>query len=358
MTNENKNAIDSLNPNKLIILYKFIKYLIDYNKVNASERAQLLEMLSYIENKMNYNNMSVPSGDLTENDFNQARNIYSGIRNTNQTYDDSHRSGFLEGVIGLGGFILVVIVIALFKGAFDIAIELWNSGILKIILGVVAVGGITYLGCKKRSSKKIKEKTYENSEKNNSLSNRNTYQNSNIKTKEKNKESNSNVASGIKSGIKNLTIFASTLVVLGTGMAHLNKHSKEFNNTPLADFGKFCRIAYENVYRLIREKTYELSNDYSEYENMGYMDYVNTDSVNNWYNLDYQDHDYCLFINGNYTWPVLSHYCYGDPKFADHLRIYNCRFDSSDDVIHPGDTIIVPNVEKLENYIYSKKLIK
>ena len=357
MTKDIKKQIDDLSTNKLIMLYKFLRYLIENNRGSANQIALAREIIDYIENKMNNDNISIPSGDLTEKEFNQAKNIYGGMRINSESYDDRHRSGFLEGAIGLGGFILVIIVIAILKGAFEIIVNLWNSGVLKVILGIAGISGLGYLCYKKGlfEKKEVKKQPEYTEKRNNVVSQDNVIKNN---EKEKDKENSSSVASAILSGIKGLTVFSSAVVVFGTGFAHLNKHSKEFNTTPLAGVGEECRKIYENVARFIRVTDYEFANDYSEFENKGYMDYISPEIANNWYNYDYENNDYCYFIKGNYTWEALSHFCYGNYKFANHLRIYNCRFDSKDEVLHPGDVVFIPNVEKLEDYISEKKLIK
>lgn len=357
MTNENKNAIDRLNKDNLVIVYKFLKYLVEYNKVGARERPQVIEMISYIENKMNHSNIGIPNNGLTETEFNQARRIYSSMQVSNTRNDDMPRSGILDGILGIGGIILIVIIYALVKGAVDIIVDLWNQGILKVVLGVAGAGILIYFISKKVSSNKTKEEKQEHIERTNTK----TYENSqsNNKEKVKEKENSSNVVvSTIKSGIKGLTVFSSTVAVFGTGFAHLNKYSPEFNTTPFEGVGKGCRKIYENVGRFIRETGYEYANDYSEYENMGYMNYVDPSIAENWYNLDYENDDYCFFIKADFTWESLSQYCYGNIDFAEHLRLYNCRFDCRDDIIYPGDVVFVPNPTKLENYIYVKRLIK
>ena len=158
--------------------------------------------------------------------------------------------------------------------------------------------------------------------------------------------------------VKALTVYSSAAVILGTGMAHLDKHTKVLDGTFLESTGNKCRLVYENVGRFAREKVYELTNDYSEFENNGYMNYLDPYYSRNSRNWNYENGDIFLHITHDRTWEWLSSYCYGNSKFSKHLRLYNSRYDLSDNIVHEGDGIFVPSPEKLEDYIYEKRLIK
>ena len=353
MTYDTKNKIDSLDQENLVKLYKFIKILIDSGRGNSSQKAQLLEIYNYIDNKITSNNIRVSGGSLSDSDFNQASNIFNNIGGSSNTrYDNSEKKDLFDGIAGFGIFILIIVAIALVKGLFDIIVNLWNSGILKIILGLGLIGGGLYLAYKGELFKNIKNVIEEHRNKKQNA----TETSDNSKTKSKEKEEN--LTSIAKSVVKNLTVYSSALVVFATGMAHLDKHTNILKDSFLEDYGRVNRGVFEIATRFLREKSYELFFDYSEFENMGYMNHVDPNNYNNLNNLQYQDSDCYLSIGADNTWENLSYYCYGNTEYANHLRLYNSRYDLGNDIVYAGDIIFVPSPEKLEDYVYGKRLIK
>ena len=316
-------------------------------------------MIECIKDEMSSRGMSSSSSYVSESDKRNAINYLSshGINVGNNSYEPKKENDFFDGILGFGIFILVIIAIALVKGLFDIVVSLWNSGVLKILLGLGIAGGGTYLGYKKGLFEKIIETISEHKEKNNKKTS--TKDNSNSKERAKEigetvKEYSKELA---KEFGKDLAIFSTTAVVACTGLAHLEKHTDILENTFLEDFSKYNRIFYEYAGRFVREKKYELFNDYNDLESRGYMDQIGSYNYSNINNLNYEDGECYRFIGGDCTWEYLSYYCYGTPKYAHHLKIYNAYYDQ-DSILHKGDMVFIPNPELLEEHIYTKKLWK
>ena len=308
------------------------------------------QMIECIENEMRVRGINGNGSHVSETMKKAAINYLSshGVNVGKNSNSYRHKEGIsiIEGAIGIGGLIALVVIYAIFKELFEGAVILWNNGVLKIVLGLAMVGTGTYVAYKTGLFKKIKELFTENKKGKNSV------------TEASYKKNNEKENTKSKNVVKNLVIFSSTAVVVTTGMAHLNKYTKVLDGTILETSGLGLRYIYESVSKFAKERAYEVTHDYSEFENIGYMNYVNLNDSIDWSNFDTNNGDQYFFVDRDDTWEGISESLYGTPAFANHLRLYNACYDISDDSVKERDLIFVPNPDKLEDYISEKRLIK
>ena len=123
-----------------------------------------LSMVRCIKDELEKRGMDVNGSYVSESDKKRAMNYLTshGVSVKDDTPIIKEKSSFLEVFLGFVGFIAIIIVIAIAKGLFDVIVNLWNSGVLKVVLGLGIAGGGVYLGYKKGLFEKLK--TYMNSE--------------------------------------------------------------------------------------------------------------------------------------------------------------------------------------------------
>ena len=345
--NEFKNVIRNAPNDKLYAFLTIYNELLRQIPSNSPARGIFNQMIECIEYEMKKrglsNNRSYVSDSMKREAFNYLKSNGINIENNINRYESEKENSFFEGFAGFCMLFLVLIVIALVKMLIDGVVTLWNNGILKIILGLFITGGVTYIGYKNGLFEKIKRKIINNNKSNNINRNQKT----NVKRNSKNNEN-------VKEVIKNLTIFTSTFVITSVGLAHMDKYSDILDDTFLEDSAKGWHCIHEDVFRLIREKHFELVNDYSEFENHGYMNQIDTS-----YPYEYDENDiYFEVMDNNTSWDALSNLYYGNSVYAHHLQLYNAYYDFSSELISKGTIIRIPNPDKLEEYIGQKKLIK
>ena len=352
---EFKNIIRNAPNDKLYALLTIYNELFRQIPSNSPAQRVFQQMIECIEveikNRGLSNNRGFVSDSMKREAFDYLKSNGINIENNINRYEREEKKNFFDGFIGFCVFFGIIVVIAIIKMFVDGVVTLWNNGVLKIVLGLITAGSIIFVSYKKGLFEKIKGKV---------KNNRKTIKNvkSNTNSKEKVKEIVKDTGVVVKGVIKNLTIYSSVAAILGTGMAHLDKHTDVLDETFLKDIAENCHCVYDDVTRLIREKKFECITGYGKLERNGYMEYINPQYSKNINDFNYDDYDVHFFLNSDFTWDEISNYAYDTPIYANHLRLYNARYNFEEDKVYKNEEVLIPNVEKLEEYVASKRLIK
>lgn len=229
----NKEIIDNIPIELLPAMRKFLLETLSTGQLKANAYNNIKETIKYIEQKMNENNIDLNTY-VSNSDIQKAQKYmggYSGVKfdnNFEKEYDDGDIWAKLCG-IAIGLYLLYCLIVWI----GSVLTNLWNQGIIQIILIALGVGGTSY-GIYKLWENGFFDKIkryFDNKTVKNNTSKRNakvkTYSKSNYKNTKSNK----------KSTVKILAT-ATVLALLGTGYKILDKNVYNGKKVSLFKYGR------------------------------------------------------------------------------------------------------------------------
>lgn len=358
--NENKRIIDSISINQLIVLYKYLKGVLNSGMASHNLEMEISQMIIYIEKKLIDLNISIPTGTtLSNSELRTANEMLDGLGlGIDKDIKYEHKETFIDYLQDFGIFFVVVIVLALLYGIGEWLVKLWNNGILLPILVTIALGTGTYFGYRKGLFEKIKayfdnkkEKNYQKEEKKQKLTKQKTNVNKEINTISKEKEQPS---FSISTSIKNVAIYASIITMIEAGGYVINKNTNVFDNTIVGKVLDSSEIYCEGIGLFTRKIWNAVSgnNNIDDILMNGYYDVknINYNTVNNNYANNYYEEGYKMLVgrvDDFKSWEEISEYWYGDYRYAKYLQAYNAHDGFT---LKQTDDVFIPPLEKLIDY--------